>query len=136
MAVPDEYLAFNGTTVGGQIDNLKREEEGKEKVRERDNRDRDRDREKKEATGRPPPLKKQQSTKQYKMVPNYTSAWNGTQSVPLSRAASPPSLPSLPTVEKGAWGEKKRGGRGRGLGKRKSFFNFWGSGRRDGGGGG
>ena len=133
MAVPDEYLAFNGTTVLGQIDNLKRENEG---------RDRDRDREKnmtlKDARPLPPLppllLKKHQSTKQYKMVPTSnnpsTSAWNGTQSVPLSRAATPPCLPRLP----GGLGAEKKG-REKGLGKRKSFFNFWGGGRRDGGAG-
>ena len=129
MAVPDEYLAFNGTTVLGQIDNLKREEVERERERER------KEREKKEARARPP-LTRQQSTKQYKIVPNnhHTSAWNGTQSVPVSRATSPPSLPSLP-VERGRWAEKKA--RGRSLGRRKSsFFNIFGSARRDGAGAG
>ena len=141
MAVPDEYLAFNGTTVLGQIDNLKREEVEKERERER---------ERKESVLKTMSYnKKVQSTtsaRQYKMVPSHhhhsgTAAWHGSQSVPVSRGASPPPtsssstmLPNIPLgkggwIEKGGWGEKK----GR-LGKRKSFFNIFG-GRREGGGG-
>ncbi len=134
MAVPDEYLAFNGTTVLGQIDNLKREEVEKE----REMRDREREMLKKDARPPQPLLKKQQSTKQYRMVPNHhhnTSAWNiGTQSVPVSRAATPPILPSLP-MERGRWAKEKEKGMGRVVGKRKSFFNIFGSARREGGGG-
>ena len=132
MAVPDEYLAFNGTTVLGQIDNLKREEVERERERERERKELVR------AT-----YKKAESKNQYKMVPSHrhhsgAAAWNGSQSVPVSRGASPPPssssvLPNIPLgkggwAEKGGWTEKKAR-----LGKRKSFFNiFGGSGRRDG----
>ena len=132
--MPDEYLAFNGTTVGGQIENLSKREEG-EKVRVRE-----RGMERDKALERPALKKQQSNMKQYRMVPNHhhhtPSAWNGTsQSVPVSRAVSPPVLPSLP----GRWAEKKKGvgrvGGERGVGKRKSFFNIFGSARREGGGG-
>ena len=172
MAVPDEFLAFNGTTVGGQIENLKREEAEKEKeqeirekirerereklIQEKEKKERDRKEKELELSSppgpRPPLLKKHQSTKQYKMTPSNqhtNNAWlNGAQSasVPVSRAATPPCLPRIPTEKsgwigaggKGGWGEKKgRGGGevgvgGRVVGKRKSFFNIFGSARREG----
>ena len=140
MAVPDEYLAFNGTTVLGQIDNLKREEVERERERERV-------RMRKETAVKTMTKssydKKGQgmSGKQYKMVPMSHHPWNGSQSVPVSRAASPPPtssgstvLPNIP-LGKGGWGESKGGwGEKKGrLGKRKSFFNiFGGGGRREG----
>ena len=142
LAVPDEFLAFNGTTVLGQIDNLKREEVEKERERERVRKENMNMNNMAKATGK----------KSYKMVPSHchssaaAAAWNGSQSVPVSRGASPPPqppqsagsilLPSIP-LGKGGWIEKGGGWGGKekkpgGVGERKSFFNiFGGGGRRD-----
>ena len=130
--------------MGGQIDNLVKKEVDMERERQKEREKECSEFQKREREKPLPPtlgLKKHQSTKQYKMVPSNrqnTSAWVGTQSVPVSRAATPPCRPHLLQVEKGGWYGAEKKGRvgvgvgGRVVGKRKSFFNIFGGRGREG----
>jgi hypothetical protein len=116
VSIPDEYLAFNGTTVLGQIDNIQRLSDEKDKEIEME-----RQKEQYRSVNVAPTLRKNSCvTEKYKMVPQRPMA--GSQSVPLSRAGSPP-LPSMPIAKSSI---DRRAEKAQKLGKRKSFFNFFG----------
>ena len=115
VSIPDEYLAFNGTTVLGQIDNIQRASDEKEKEIEKE-------REQFRAVKMGPTLQRNHSVKQnYKVIPPRKPP--GSQSVPLSRVGSPPLLPPLPPEKSPL---DRRAEKAQKLGKRRSFFNFFG----------
>lgn len=109
MSIPDEQLAFNGTTVLGQIDNIQRVSDEREKEQYR-------------PVKVGPPLHKNNSvTQNYRMISQRKMPVS--QSVPLSPVDSPPLLPAMPT-EKSLL--DRRAEKVQRLGKRKSFFNIFG----------
>ena len=117
VSIPDEYLAFNGTTVLGQIDNIQRLSDEKDKEVEME-----RQKEQYRPANTAPTLRKNSCvTEKYKMVPQ--RPMTGSQSVPLSRVGSPPLLPSMPVAKSSL---DRRAEKAQRLGKRKSFFNFFG----------
>ncbi|KAL2056477.1 hypothetical protein ABVK25_003501 [Lepraria finkii] len=109
MSIPDEHLAFNGTTVLGQIDNIQRVSDEREKEQYR-------------PVKVGPTLHKNNSvTRNYRMISQRKMPVS--QSVPLSRVDSPPLLPAMPTENSLL---DRRAEKVQRLGKRKSFFNIFG----------
>jgi len=131
--IPDEDMAFNGTTVLGQIENLQKTTPTESKpapglspfpqkrqLSKRQAQAQSRDLPLRERSNSRPndlPLR-QRSTSKPKDLP----LRQGTQSVPLSRVASPP-LPAMP-VEKSAMDLKAE--KVQKLGKRRSFMAMFG----------
>lgn len=109
--IPDEDLAFNGTTVLGQIENLQKTSENGNSL----------------GTGFSAFPQKAQSRKQVQTKPRDLPLREGTQSVPISRVASPamesPPIPAIPT-EKSALDIKAE--KVQRLGKRRSFMAMFG----------
>lgn len=109
--IPDEDLAFNGTTILGQIENLQKAL-GNQNV---------------SSTGFSPFPPKQNSRRQAQARPRDLPLRGGTSSVPISRAASPamqsPRLPAIPT-EKSPM--DLRAEKVQKLGKRRSFMAIFG----------
>ena len=119
--IPDEDMAFNGTTVLGQIENLQKTVGGNDtKPAAGLSPFPSRKLSKKQAQPRPTdlPLRDRTPSK-----PKDFPLWQGSQSVPISRVASPP-LPAIP-VEKSAMDLKAE--KVQKLGKRRSFMAIFGS---------
>jgi len=109
--IPDEDLAFNGTTIFGQIENL-------QKALRNQNAS---------STGFSPFPPKQNSRRQAQAKPKDLPLRGGISSVPISRVASPtiesPPLPAIPTLKSATDLKAEKVQK---LGKRRSFMAMFG----------